>query len=100
MRQTISLILGRASDEVTERNFKQVQKAFSDISEVARGRITNDVTLAVGTNLVPLPQGVRNPAGRLTVYQSAAADLYDGGLSGDNWVIVSSAIATCRFMFF
>lgn len=100
MRQTVSVLLVRSPDEVTDRNFKQVQKAFGDLSEVARGRVTGDVVLAVGNNAIPLPQGIRNPIGRLTVYQSGVADLYDGGLSGDSWIVVSSAAVTCRFLFF
>lgn len=81
----------------TNYNFDQLAAAFQSLSDFVVAK-TVSATLAIGDNsIVPT---VPNPQGRLLLFQSAAANLFDKGMINGKWVINSSAICTIRLAFF
>jgi len=83
-----------------ERNFSEIKKSFDEACPVIRGVITDEVTLVAGENRVKLPGKIKKPEGRLTVYQTLAADITDGGLSSGYWLVTSTATTRVKFLFF
>lgn len=89
--------LKKTNSSDLDYNFNQLATSFQSLSDFA-GAKTVSATLAVGDNsIVPT---VANPQGRLLLFQSAAANLFDKGLVNGKWVINSSAICSIRLAFF
>lgn len=90
--------LKKTGNNDLDYNFNQVGNALQGLADLA-GSKTVSVDLIAGDNqIVPT---VANPQGRLLLFQSAAATLFDRGLNTlGKWVINSSAPCAVRIAFF
>lgn len=91
---------GEVDDEVGRRNWVETERVLDRMCPVVDGALSATVDLVAGDNPVSLPRGITNPRGRLTVFLSAAVDVYDVGLVSGRWVVNSSGAARARFLFF
>lgn len=98
---TVPLMMGHVGQDVIDRNFAAIVKAFAEGCPVIAGALTNDVVLTVGLNLVAVPARIKHPRGRLTVYRTVGGDQIDSGLNADGkWQLTSTTNGTFRFLFF
>lgn len=84
-------------DRDTDRNFTEVGKHFLELFDGCGAKLKSYDLVAGDNSLTPT---VSRPTGRFVVFQSAAATLFDKGLSGDSWVINASAPCTVKLAFF
>lgn len=82
-------------------NWQELRRVFAELCAVAGGVVTDEIDLAIGDNAIVLPGAIKNPQGRITVYQNGLATIYDVGLNdAGRWVVNSDANVTVRFLFF
>lgn len=98
---TVPLLLGHVGQDVVDRNFAAIVKAFAEGCPIIAGAITDPVQLINGLNLITVPSRIKNPKGRLTIYQSVGGDQIDSGVDANGkWQLTSTVAGTFRFLFF
>lgn len=85
-------------DELVHQNFTEIGNTWARFGPLADAADPIEYTLVTGVNALRPPL---RPRGRVVVYQSAAADLFDTGLNEAGfWVLNASAPVTVRIMWF
>lgn len=93
------IVVLHTGDTQPDTNFREIQRQFVEMPDLAFAKGPQTVTLAVGDNKIK--PGIAKPRGRIVVYQDAAATLYDKGSNADgDWVLNASAACTIRIFFF
>lgn len=81
-----------------DANFRMISNHLATQHPVTSAVTTKDYDLVVGDNEITVSG---KPSHRLTTYMSLPSTLFDKGLNAaGKWVVVSTAVTTCRFMFF
>lgn len=99
-RSPFAVLFSKSKDDATDRNFKEVQKHLDEMHPLVKARSVGPVDVVAGANYITVPTSLPKPFGRLVVYQSAASDFYDDGMSAGKWVLFSSAPCTIKLLFF
>lgn len=94
----IQPILRGVPEPTSDENFKRIGDALSRTNAVNNSEPVS-ADLAAGDNAITTP-GKTHAKGRIVVYQSAAADLFDKGVDASGrWVINASAPCTVLLIF-